>query len=69
MQPKRCDTPIVRYPPGHGDLYRSFYESGLLQQLLDEVKHPSPLGCAEFAGFPLDTNQATKLLTRPWHAG
>eukprot|EP00730_Choanoeca_flexa_P002410 TRINITY_DN1103_c0_g1_i2.p1 TRINITY_DN1103_c0_g1~~TRINITY_DN1103_c0_g1_i2.p1 ORF type:complete len:495 (+),score=166.01 TRINITY_DN1103_c0_g1_i2:109-1593(+) len=26
------------YPPGHGDLYRSFYESGVLQQMLDEGK-------------------------------
>jgi len=26
------------YPPGHGDVYESFYNSGLLQQLLDKGK-------------------------------
>ena len=26
-----------RYPPGHGDLYKSLYTSGTLQKLLDAV--------------------------------
>ena len=26
------------YPPGHGDVYQSFYNSGLLKQLIDEGK-------------------------------
>jgi len=26
------------YPPGHGDVYESFYNSGVLQMLLDKGK-------------------------------
>jgi len=26
------------YPPGHGDVYESFYNSGLLEQLLNDGK-------------------------------
>ena len=26
------------YPPGHGDIYESFFNSGLLQQLIDQGK-------------------------------
>ena len=33
-----CSLLGARYPPGHGDLYRSFYDSGLLQQLIDGVR-------------------------------
>jgi UDP-N-acetylglucosamine pyrophosphorylase len=25
------------YPPGHGDFYESFYNSGLLKKFIDEV--------------------------------
>lgn len=27
-----------RYPPGHGDIYNSFYESGLLDKFIDAGK-------------------------------
>jgi len=26
------------YPPGHGDVYESFYNAGVLQKLLDDGK-------------------------------
>lgn len=29
---------IHRYPPGHGDVFQSLYDSGLLDQLLNEGK-------------------------------
>jgi len=29
---------ISWYPPGHGDVYESFYNSGVLQKLLDDGK-------------------------------
>ncbi|OMH84409.1 UTP-glucose-1-phosphate uridylyltransferase [Zancudomyces culisetae] len=33
------DSPTeMWYPPGHGDLYKSFYNCGMLQQLIDEGK-------------------------------
>jgi len=37
--PKMAKSPIKEwYPPGHGDLFQSLYNSGLLQRLLDQKK-------------------------------
>lgn len=36
--PSDNSTPSEWYPPGHGDLYRSFYESGVLDDLLSQGK-------------------------------
>jgi len=37
--PKTAKSPIKEwYPPGHGDLFQSLYNSGLLQKLIDQKK-------------------------------
>jgi UTP--glucose-1-phosphate uridylyltransferase len=34
--PSNCDNKNYLYPPGHGDLLQSLYDSGTLQKLLDQ---------------------------------
>ena len=43
-------------PPGHGDIYRSFYNSGLLQKLIDEGKEFMFVSNIDNLGATVDIN-------------
>ncbi len=44
------------YPPGHGDLYKAFYNSGLLKQFIDEGKEYIFLSNSDNLGATVDLN-------------
>jgi UTP--glucose-1-phosphate uridylyltransferase len=44
------------YPPGHGDLYESFYNSGLLQQFIREGKEYVFVSNSDNLGAVVDLN-------------
>ncbi|EDQ85373.1 uncharacterized protein MONBRDRAFT_38883 [Monosiga brevicollis MX1] len=52
------------YPPGHGDLYRSFYDSGLLQELLDDGKEWVFISNIDNLGATVDED-ILRYVTRP----
>lgn len=45
-----------RYPPGHGDLYEALYDSGLLDQLLNEGKEYLFVSNVDNLGATVDLN-------------
>lgn len=49
-------THILRYPPGHGDLYESLYNSGLLDQLLSQGKEYLFVSNVDNLGATVDIN-------------
>lgn len=51
------------YPPGHGDFYRSFMNSGLLKEFLDEGKEYVFLSNIDNLGATVDLNILNFLLT------
>ena len=48
-------------PPGHGDIYRSFYNSGLLQKFIDEGKEYMFVSNIDNLGATVDVNILSKL--------
>lgn len=44
------------YPPGHGDIYRSFYNSGLLQKFIDDGKEYIFVSNIDNLGATVDVN-------------
>ena len=44
------------YPPGHGDIYRSFYSSGLLQKFIDDGKEFVFVSNIDNLGATVDIN-------------
>ena len=53
------------YPPGHGDLYLSFYNSGLLQKFLDEGKEYIFVSNIDNLGATVDVSILNYLLSQP----
>lgn len=43
-------------PPGHGDIYRSFYSSGLLKKFLDQGKEYMFVSNIDNLGATVDVN-------------
>ncbi|GAA5817260.1 putative UTP--glucose-1-phosphate uridylyltransferase [Mucor flavus] len=55
--PRTPDSPIEQwYPPGHGDLYESLYNSGLLDQLLSQGKEYLFVSNVDNLGATVDLN-------------
>ncbi|KAJ3285309.1 UTP-glucose-1-phosphate uridylyltransferase, partial [Blyttiomyces sp. JEL0837] len=55
--PKSYDADIsMWYPPGHGDLFESLYNSGLVDQLLDQGKEYLFISNVDNLGATVDTN-------------
>ena len=48
--------PCSWYPPGHGDIYRSFYNSGLLSKFIDEGKEYMFVSNIDNLGATVDIN-------------
>jgi UTP--glucose-1-phosphate uridylyltransferase len=44
------------YPPGHGDFYRSFYDSGLLQQFIKQGREGVFMSNIDNMGATVDLN-------------
>ena len=53
------------YPPGHGDLYESFYNSGLLKMFLNEGKEYVFVSNSDNLGATVDMNILNFLLNPP----
>jgi len=51
------------YPPGHGDIYESFYQSGLLDQFIDQGKEYMFLSNIDNLGATIDLYILNHLLT------
>jgi UTP--glucose-1-phosphate uridylyltransferase len=54
--PVNCSEDSEWYPPGHGDLYESLNQSGVLLQLLDEGKEWIFVSNIDNMGATVDTN-------------
>lgn len=48
--------PCSWYPPGHGDIYQSFYNSGLLSDFIDEGKEYMFVSNIDNLGATVDIN-------------
>lgn len=57
------------YPPGHGDIYRSFYNSGLLSKFIDEGKEYMFVSNIDNLGATVDINILTYLNDPPQAPG
>uniref|UniRef100_A0A673ZHI6 UTP--glucose-1-phosphate uridylyltransferase n=1 Tax=Salmo trutta TaxID=8032 RepID=A0A673ZHI6_SALTR len=55
----------VWYPPGHGDIYASFYNSGLLDQLITEGKEYIFVSNIDNLGATVDLNILHHLVSQP----
>lgn len=53
------------YPPGHGDLYQSFYNSGLLQKFIDEGREYIFVSNIDNLGATVDLSILYHLLSQP----
>ena len=53
------------YPPGHGDLYESFYNSGLLKMFIEEGKEYVFVSNSDNLGADVDLNILDFLLNPP----
>ena len=53
------------YPPGHGDLYESFYNSGLMKQFIDEGKEFVFVSNSDNLGADVDMNILDFLVNPP----
>ncbi len=51
------------YPPGHGDLYESFYNSGLLDMFINEGKEYMFVSNSDNLGAAVDLNILNFLMT------
>ncbi|KAJ8405120.1 hypothetical protein AAFF_G00330410 [Aldrovandia affinis] len=59
------DTRDVWYPPGHGDIYASFYNSGLLDQLIAEGKEYIFVSNIDNLGATVDLHILHHLMSQP----
>ncbi|XP_026787605.1 UTP--glucose-1-phosphate uridylyltransferase isoform X2 [Pangasianodon hypophthalmus] len=55
----------VWYPPGHGDIYASFYNSGLLDQLISEGKEYIFVSNIDNLGATVDLHILNHLMSQP----
>ncbi len=55
----------VWYPPGHGDIYASFYNSGLLEQLIAEGKEYIFVSNIDNLGATVDLYILNHLVSQP----
>lgn len=55
------------YPPGHGDLYESFYNSGLLDMFINEGKEYVFVSNSDNLGAVVDFNILNFLLNSPFN--
>lgn len=53
------------YPPGHGDIYASFYNSGLLDQLISEGKEYVFVSNIDNLGATVDLHILHQLMSQP----
>lgn len=53
------------YPPGHGDLYESFYNSGLLDMFINEGKEYMFVSNSDNLGAAVDLNILNFLINPP----
>ena len=53
------------YPPGHGDIYESFHNSGLLKMFIDEGKEYMFVSNSDNLGATVDLNILDFLLNPP----
>lgn len=53
------------YPPGHGDIYASFYNSGLLDQLIKQGKEYIFVSNIDNLGATVDLNILHHLTSQP----
>ncbi|KAF5895683.1 UTP--glucose-1-phosphate uridylyltransferase-like isoform X1, partial [Clarias magur] len=53
------------YPPGHGDIYASFYNSGLLDQLISEGKEYIFVSNIDNLGATVDLHILSHLMSQP----
>lgn len=53
------------YPPGHGDIYASFYNSGLLDQLIDQGKEYIFVSNIDNLGATVDLHILHHLVSQP----
>lgn len=53
------------YPPGHGDIYASFYNSGLLDQLISEGKEYIFVSNIDNLGATVDLHILNHLMSQP----
>ncbi|XP_050989253.1 UDP-glucose pyrophosphorylase 2b isoform X1 [Labeo rohita] len=59
------ETADVWYPPGHGDIYASFYNSGLLEQLIAEGKEYIFVSNIDNLGATVDLYILNHLVSQP----
>ena len=55
----------VWYPPGHGDIYASFYNSGLLDQLIAQGKEYIFVSNIDNLGATVDLHILQQLVSQP----
>ena len=55
----------VWYPPGHGDIYASFYNSGLLDQLIAQGKEYIFVSNIDNLGATVDLHILHQLVSQP----
>jgi len=60
-----ADNNEAWYPPGHGDIYESFYNSGMLQELIDSGKEYVFISNIDNLGATVDMNILNFLLNPP----
>lgn len=53
------------YPPGHGDIYEAFYNSGLLKMFINEGKEYVFVSNSDNLGATVDMNILNYLLNPP----
>jgi len=59
------DAAEAWYPPGHGDFYQSFYNSGLLQKFIDDGKEYIFVSNIDNLGATVDLSILNHLLSQP----
>lgn len=53
------------YPPGHGDIYASFYNSGLLDQLIEQGREYIFVSNIDNLGATVDLHILHQLVSQP----
>ena len=54
------------YPPGHGDVYQAFYNSGLLDQFIEQGKDYMFLSNIDNLGATVDLRKMSFFLSTNW---
>ena len=55
------------YPPGHGDVYQAFYQSGLLDQFIDQGKEYMFLSNIDNLGATVDLCKSIQITDHHTH--